>query len=157
MKRLLLLFLLLFPAVLLQARERPADRIFDRFSGEKGYTTVHYGKKMLAMMKDGASAELNSLLEKIELIRIISTETGGQELTDAARSAAETGGYALISSVRKQDSETAFLLREETDGRSSFLMISHADGKYFVLDIYGFFNVRDISRLSTLAPQTDRR
>lgn len=153
MKRIIptMITLLLLLTQAATAQERPADSIFGRFSGEKGYTSVNYGKKMLAMMKDGASDELSALLDKIELIRIISSESNGATLSQQAYATAENGGYELISSVTKEDTDTSFLLRDEPDGRLSLLMISLAAGKCVVLDIYGIFDVRDISRLSTIA------
>ena len=114
--------LLAASALSVSARERGIDSLFSAHSGEKGYTSVTYGSRMLKMMQDGASAQLRRLLENIDVIRIISTST-------------------------------AFFFKEECGDKSSFMMITSDSRSTAVLDIYGVFDIKDISSLSALTAE----
>lgn len=135
--------------VLSYGQDRPVDTLFGAHAGESGYTSVTYGSKMLGMMKKDADKKLAELLDGIKIIRMIS---GSPEhpLRDEARAIAKKAGYELISAIDENGSSTAFYFKEESGYRSSFLMITSGDKGDTVLDIYGKFDIRDISRLSVM-------
>lgn len=137
------------------AQERAVDSLFTRYTRAEGYTSVIYGKKMLEMMKDGASTGLQALLDGIEVIRIISCRDAQHStLASEAAEAAENGHYELVSQVNRDGSSSAFYFKDDPCGKSSFLMVSVSDGKEAVLDIYGVFDIKDISRLSAIPADT---
>ena len=68
----IILILALIPISL--SAQSPMNDFFEDHSGAQGYQTIIYGKRMLDMMKDGASPDVKSLLNRISSIRIISTK-----------------------------------------------------------------------------------
>jgi len=145
--------LLAASALSVSARERGIDSLFSAHSGEKGYTSVTYGSRMLKMMQDGASAQLRRLLENIDVIRIISTEEFPAELEKQAQETAADDCYELVSEVGSGDVSTAFFFKEECGDKSSFMMITSDSRSTAVLDIYGIFDIKDISSLSALTAE----
>ena len=132
------------------AQGRGMDRLYGEFSGKEGYTSVTYGSRMLRMMKEGGSKQLQDLLDNIEVIRVISTVGFCDELETSAKCAVVKDSYELISEVREGDRCNAFYFKDEPSGNSSFLMIA-ADGRSVtVLDIYGRFEVNEISMLAVV-------
>ena len=150
---LILPFMLLFIRYEAAAQERAVDTLFSRYTRAEGFTSVTYGNKMLEMMKDGASCELQELLDGIDVIRIISTgEQSGKELSSEAREMAVSAGYGLVSEVSGNEHSAAFFFKDESCGMSSFLMVSETPDGTAVLDIYGIFDIKDISKLSGIPP-----
>ena len=108
---------------------------------------------MLKMMQDGASAQLRRLLENIDVIRIISTEEFPAELEKQAQETAADDCYELVSEVGSGEVSTAFFFKEECGDKSSFMMITSDSRSTAVLDIYGVFDIKDISSLSALTAE----
>ena len=152
MKLLKIICVFLFSAFFLSAaaQERGIDSLFREYAGKKGYTSVVYGSRMLKMMGDGASVQVKELLYNIDVIRIISTETFGRDLRDEALGIADDSSYELVSEVKDDEVSTSFFFREEPCGKSSFLMVTFSGTASAVLDVYGKFDVRDISKLSAI-------
>lgn len=153
MKRLLLTCLLMAVAALCHAQTSTFDSVFDEFSGEKGYQSVIYGKKMLSMLKEDASNDVRKLLDGIRMIRIISHKGDNRSnLCDSALDKARSKDYELISRMDKEDSSSWFFLQEpdRRDQMMSFVMITSSTENSVVLEIIGRFDVKDISRLSVI-------
>lgn len=132
---------------------RAIDTIFSSFEGTPGFTSVTYGPEMLKMISGRSSDEsVKELIGNLQLIRIIVT-TGDNSgiLSFLTRLSTIGDSYKLISSVTENEKKTQFFYKKEQTGLSSFLMISKENDKTTVLDIYGDFNVKDISKLSIIS------
>ena len=69
MKRIFIIMILaLIPAGLYA--QSGLDDFFANYSKTQGYQTIIYGKRMLEMMKEDASPDVKSLLDRIKTIRI---------------------------------------------------------------------------------------
>ena len=148
----------LFAAVMVScglaaAQDRGIDSLYERFSGKSGYTSVTYGSRMLRMMKEGGSEQLQGLLDNLDVIRAISTSKFCRELETSARDVAEKDSYELVSEVRDGGCYSAFYFKDEPSGKSSFIMIVADSKSATVLDIYGRFEINEISRLM-IVPDT---
>ena len=135
------------------AQGRGMDRLYSEFSGKEGYTSVTYGSRMLRMMKEGGSEQLQGLLDNLDVIRVISTSKFCRELETSARDVAEKDSYELVSEVRDGGCYSAFYFKDEPSGKSSFIMIVADSKSATVLDIYGRFEINEISRLM-IVPDT---
>ncbi len=152
MKRILILLILTL-APLSASAQSSMDHFFERHSGEQGYQTVVYGKRMLDMMKENASADVKSLLNRITNIRIISHEQPQDRIIDLARRDMKNSRkYETISLINENGSLSEFYISENI-GRSknvSFLMIVSGPQGSAVMEIIGNFDVKDISKLSVM-------
>ena len=84
MKRILIILALIISPLAMSAQNY-MDRFFDSHSGRQGYQTIIYGKRMLEMMKDGASSDVKSLLDRIRIIRIVSCSSADDSIISVAR------------------------------------------------------------------------
>ena len=108
---------------------------------------------MLDMMKENASADVKSLLNRITNIRIISHEQPQDRIIDLARRDMKNSRkYETISLITDNGSLSEFYISENI-GRSknvSFLMIVSGPQGSAVMEIIGNFDVKDISKLSVM-------
>lgn len=138
---------------LCHAQNSTFDSVFDEFSGEKGYQSVFYGKKMLSMLKEDASNDVRKLLDGIRMIRIVSHKGNDQSnLCNSALEKAKSKDYELISRMDKEGCSSWFFLHEpdRRDEMMSFVMITSSNESSVVLEIIGRFDIKDISRLSVI-------
>ena len=138
---------------LAMAAQNHLDGFFDSHSEKQGYQTVIYGKKMLEMMKDGASSDVKALLDRIRIIRIVSCCSADDSIISAARSDVKgCGRYEIISQINENARLSEFYISEEV-GKSkdvSFVMIASSSQGSAVMEIIGKFDIKDISRLSVI-------
>ena len=129
------------------------DGFFDSHSGKQGYQTIIYGKKMLEMMKDGASSDVKALLDRIRIIRIVNCSCADDNIISVARTDVRNSGrYEIISQINENRRLSEFYISDE-GGKSkdvSFVMIASSSQGSAVMEIIGKFDVKDISRLSVI-------
>lgn len=126
---------------------------FEDHSGAQGYQTIIYGKRMLDMMKDGASPDVKSLLNRISSIRIISTKKQEDRIVGLSREdVMDSMEYETISKINENGNRSEFYISEEWVDNTgvSFVMIVSGPQGSAVMEIIGDFDVKDISKLSVI-------
>lgn len=126
---------------------------FEDHSGAQGYQTIIYGKRMLDMMKDGASPDVKSLLNRISSIRIISTKKPEDRIVGLSREdVIDSMEYETISQINENGNRSEFYISEEWVDNTgvSFVMIVSGPQGSAVMEIIGDFDVKDISKLSVI-------
>lgn len=126
---------------------------FEDHSGVQGYQTIIYGKRMLDMMKDGASPDVKSLLNRISSIRIISTKKPEDRIVGQSRKdVMDSMEYETISQINENGNRSEFYISEEWVDNTgvSFVMIVSGPQGSAVMEIIGDFDVKDISKLSVI-------
>lgn len=151
MKRLLLILALAILPIGLSAQRSELDGIFDEYAGRKEYQSVIYGKTMLGMMKENASDEVSALLDGIKMIRIISHK-GEEDMLCNMVQAIVKKQYERISMVSGDGRVSQFYLYDPDSAKKdmSFVMTIEGEGESVVMEIIGRFDVKDITRLSSI-------
>lgn len=148
MKRLIILITFILLPLAMSAQ---ISSFFERYNGQEGYQSIVYGKRMLEMMKDNASPDVKSLLDRIGSIRIISCDRPDDPIVAIARRKADNDDYEIISQIKENGSSSYFYIRDK--GRKSnvsFVMIVSGPKGSAVMEISGEFDVKDISKLSII-------
>ena len=152
MKRFFILMILaLVPSVV--SAQSDMDDFFAGYSGQQGFQTIIYGKRMLNMMKEDASSDVRALLNRISTIRIISHEEPLNGIIySARRSVNQSQQYEIISQINENGSLSEFYITENLGNSKnvSFLMIISSPQGSAVMEIVGEFDVKDISRLAVI-------
>lgn len=147
-----LIFIVMFLLPLAMHAQRQMNSFFDRYNGHQGYQSIVYGKRMLEMMKEDASPDIKSLLDRIRSIRIISSDRPEDPIVAIARRYANNDEYEIISQIKENGSSSYFYILEM--GRKpknvSFVMIVSGPQGSAVMEIVGEFDVKDISKLSVI-------
>lgn len=159
MKRILLLVLVLLP--FLARSQNYSWKFFDRYSDASGFTSVQLERKMMRMMSRQAAEQgdkkLAELLDGIQYIRIVALDSddGAQFLADAEQLAADPDArFELVMSGTEQGQTTKFYLREaEFNLNSELLMLTYGPRETVAVNIYGNFDLKQVSRLSSIRPR----
>ena len=135
----------------LSAQSSELDGIFDEYAGRKEYQSVIYGKTMLGMMKENASDDVRDLLDGIKMIRIISCKGKAEVLCDMVHAIVRRQ-YERISMVSVEGTVSQFYLYDPKSAKKdmSFVMTVEGEGESVVMEIIGKFDVKDITRLSSI-------
>jgi len=148
----LLLLLILF-AVQGFAQKDPVERLFEKYNGKEGYTTVYISSKMFSMFSqaDIEDPEFNALMKNLKDIRILAQdEKDGKspdffEMIDRELPKDE---YEELMTVTEPGQKVKFLVKEENGKIAELLMVVGGGGDNVLIDIRGNIDLKQISQLS---------
>lgn len=132
----------------LMAQQSGVDGLFAQYSGKQGFKTVVLGPKLIEQ-RVANNEKTSDIAKKIKMIRILSSEDATPTLIESAQKIADST-YDFISTTYENDEITSFYVKEVESDEKSFLMIAHRAGKEIIMEVYGDFNVTEISQLSKL-------
>lgn len=160
MKKVLILLLVLFPA-LLSAQKSPVDKLFDKYAGKDGYTTVYITKYMFQMfkntdeMKSGEVEDFNKILGKLDNIKILAVDDGNMikgkvNFYDEIMKELPRDQYNELMVVKEKDSDVVFLAREKNGEIVELLLIAggSSNSDNVLISIQGVIDLENIAKLS---------
>ena len=159
MKRILILLLVVLP--FLARAQNVSWRFFDRYSKAEGFSSVQLERKMMRMMSRQASErgdeKLSELFRGLESIRIVALDGGdGQQFMADAEALVNHANYhfQMVMSERRDGQVTRFYLRDAIPpGYSELVMLTSGPKETVAVNIYGQFDLKQVSRLSTIRPK----
>jgi len=157
MKRLIVLSVFALIILTVNAQQgTPVDRIFDKYSGQEGITTVYISSMMFDLMNkldvdDPDYKEFKKATGGIKSMRILSQdqlkpgEKGfARELLDIL----PRDKYQQLMVVKEEGQDVLFLAREEKGQIVQFLLIVTGKNENALIDIQGIIDLESISKLS---------
>lgn len=130
------------------------DKVFDKYSGKEGYTTVYISSFMFNMLNsletdDPEFDEFKKATSGIKSIKILTQDGGnsvafGAELLDML----PRSEYQEMMTVKDQDENVLFLAREEGGKISEFLLIVSGGGEDVLIAIQGDIDLESISKIA---------
>lgn len=132
------------------------DKVFDKYSGKEGYTTVYISSFMFNMLNslesdDPEFDEFKKATSGIKSIKILTQEGGnsvafGAELLEML----PKSEYQEMMVVKDQDEDVLFLAREEGGKITEFLLIvSGGDGEDVLIAIQGDIDLESIASIAS--------
>ena len=129
----------------------PVERLFEKYAGKEGYTTVYISSKMFSMFSGAGidDPEFNDLMKNLKSIRILSEDDHSKadfyrEVIDAL----PAGEYEELMTVTEPGQKLKFLVKEKEGKVVELLMVSGGGGDNVLIDIRGDINMKEIAQLS---------
>jgi len=132
------------------------DRVFDKYSGQEGYTTVYISSFMFNLMNqleidDPEYDEFKKATSGINSIRILAqdgdgSKSFGKELLDML----PRDEYQEMMKVKDDEEDVLFLAREQGGKITEFLLIvSSGDGEDVLIAITGDIDLESLSSIAS--------
>ena len=161
MKRIIIILSISLIPLIMSAQAGPVDKLFDKYAGKDGYTTVYITKYMFNMFKNtGESADedaddLNEILGKLNSIKILAVDDPafvpkGTNFYDEIMKELPREKYNELMVVKEKDSDVVFLAREEKGTIVELLLLAGGSSvsDNVLISIQGEINLENISKLS---------
>ena len=154
MKRIFLGGILIMLTLLAVAQNSAVDRVFDKYSGKDGYTTVYISSFMFNMLNsletdDPEYNEFKKATAGIKSIKILTqdgsnSEAFGAELLEML----PRSEYQEMMVVKDQDEDVLFIAREEGGKITEFLLIVSGGGEDALIAIQGDIDLESIASIA---------
>ena len=131
------------------------DRVFEKYSGKEGYTTVYISSYMFNMLNnlevdDPEYNEFRKATSGINSIKILSQDgKGSVPFGKELISMLPREEYKEMMVVKEEDEEVLFLAREEGGRITEFLLIVSGDGDDALIAIQGDIDLESISSIAS--------
>jgi hypothetical protein len=159
MKKIALLLSILMVSVIVAAQGSPIDKLFNKYSGNDGFTTVLVNQDMFEIFSKMEKAEgdiegdIGGVMGNIKKVRVLAQEdeegnTKGINFMDELNGM-DFNEYKELIKVRESDEEVLILAREEGNKFAELLIIVSGDDNVLV-SVEGLFSMSDLGSLSKL-------
>ena len=155
MKRIILSGVAIIFALTVFGQKSAVDKVFDKYSGKDGYTTVYISSFMFKMLSqldvdDPEYNEFKNATSGINSIKILTqegsnSEAFGKELLEML----PRDEYQEMMVVKDQEEEVLFLAREEGGKISEFLLIVSGGGEDALIAIQGDIDLESIASIAS--------
>ena len=131
------------------------DKVFDKYSGKEGYTTVYISSFMFNMLNsletdDPEFDEFKKATAGIQSIKILTQDGGESEAFGAELlEMLPRSEYQEMMVVKDQDEDVLFLAREEGGKVTEFLLIVSGGGEDVLIAIQGDIDLESISSIAS--------
>ena len=131
------------------------DKVFDKYSGKEGYTTVYISSYMFNLLSslesdDPEYNEFKKATSGISSIKILTQDGGNSESFGKELIAMlPRSEYKEMMVVKDQEEEVLFLAREEGDKIIEFLLIVSGGGEDALIAIQGDIDMESISKIAS--------
>jgi len=157
MKRLFFIICFIGFTTAVFSQNKSIDRVFDKYAGQEGFTTVYISKYMFSMfanldeVEDEDMDEVQQVFGKLTGIKILASEDGSPEginFYDEIMKDLPRNEYEELMVVKDSESDVIFLAREEGGVIVELLLIVSGDDDNALIAITGEIDLNTISKLS---------
>ena len=137
------------------AQKSAVDKVFDKYNGKDGYTTVYISSFMFNMLNslesdDPDYNEFKKATAGISSIKILTQEGGNSEAFGAELlEMLPRSEYQEMMVVKDQDEDVLFLAREQGGKITEFLLIVSGGGEDALIAITGDIDLESISKIAS--------
>ncbi len=142
---------------LLSMGQSSVEKLYERFAGEKGFTSVHISKQMFSLFSnmndfEGEDSEnFNKTISNLDGLMILSYEPEGEPTIDFINEVEKVipmSEFKDLMVVNEKDSKVRFLTREKDGEIVEMLMIAYDGDEFTVMSISGIIDLETISKIS---------
>lgn len=156
MKRIVIFSFFVIISVNLMSQS-PVDKIFDKYSGQEGFTTVYITKYMFDLFRDidteGESDEMAEAIQRLNSIKIIATDDDpGTEakinLYDVVMKDLPVKEYKELMVIREKNENVRFLVKEKGNKVEELLLLVGGPDESAIIIIQGDIDMKNISKIT---------
>lgn len=146
---------------LLMNAQSPIDRIFDKYTGQDGFTTVNISKDMFQMFssmgnaQDSGTLEMKKIMEQLTGLKVLTCNADTVKQAKAMAFYNESVAvfpasvYKELMTVNDEGKNIRFLSKQDASGKiQEMVMLVKGKHEIIVLSILGSIDLSTLSKLS---------
>lgn len=161
MLRLVCLAFLMVPV--LTNAQSPIDKVFEKYAGQDGFTTVNISKEMFQMLmqmgqsdtKDTNMVEMKKMMEQLTSLKVLTFSFDSAKIVKAVSVYNEfagvfpAGSYKELMSINEGRQNIKFMTKQDAAGKiNEMVMLMKDKTEVAVLSLTGVIDLATVSKLS---------
>jgi hypothetical protein len=156
MKRIIIFYVMAIITVNLMSQS-PADKVFDKYSGTEGFTTVYITKYMFDLFKDmennNINDEMQEAISRLNSIKILATDDDPNTKTsinlyDEVMKDLPMAEYKELMVIKEKDENVKFLVREKDNKVAELLLLVGSPDESVMISIQGDIDMKNIAKIT---------
>ena len=154
MKIKIIIVCMMFIPRIVFSQQSPVDKLFDKYSGKDGFTTVYITQYMFEMFRNVETndKDFDNLVKGLKSIRILSVEDkkaipANTNFFKEIMKDLPVDQYKELMVVKEKDQEVKFLIKENQGKIVEFLLVSGGKDNTLIC-IQGNIDMKSLSKLS---------
>jgi hypothetical protein len=143
--------------------QSPVDKVFEKYAGQDGFTTVNVSKEMFQMLqqlgvdnaKDSSAVELKKMMDQITGLKVLTYKFDSTKITKAVSVYNEFAGlfpasaYKELMTINEGRQYIRFLTKQDASGKiNEMVMLMKDKNEVAVLTLTGNIDLSTVSKLS---------
>jgi hypothetical protein len=135
------------------------DKLYDKYSGAEGYTSVYISKYMFDMFRNNETStgsqedDMEQLISKLNCIKILVTDDDPAtkapvNLYQEIMKLLPTSSYKEVMVVKEKDQDIKFYAKEEKNKVVELLLVLGGKDENVLISIQGDIDMKNISKLA---------
>jgi hypothetical protein len=134
------------------------DKLYDKYSGAEGYTSVYISKYMFDMFRNNETdvkndEDMEQVISKLNCIKILVTDddpatTTPVNLYQEIMKVIPSSPYKEIMVVKEKDQDVKFYVKEEKNRVTELLLVVGGKNESVLISIQGDIDMKNISKLA---------
>ena len=140
------------------AQESPTKKLYDKYGGKEGYTTVTISKELFGMFseidsQDPDAKEIKEMMSQLDGIQILMYETKDQADAELAKfkdeiAKVKAADFTELMMVKEGTEEVKFLARKKGEMISELLLLINNEKEAGFVSISGMIDMNTVAKLS---------
>ena len=138
------------------AQEDAISRFFEKYDDRDDFTHVSVTSRMFGLFtnmegEDEDDQEVLDAISKLKGLKILASDDteNGKSLYKEALGLIPTKEFDELMSVRDEDNDIKFLIKEKNGKISELLMVMGGEDEFFVMSLFGEIDLKQISKISS--------
>ena len=154
MNKLFSLAILLFLGLSVNAQNDAIDRFFETYQDNEEFTMVYVSPKMFQMFAkvagDELDAELQGLVNDLEGLKVLKTETNSLQVYKDAVKKIPTNEYELLMTARDDGQNIKILTKTKgEDIIEELLLLVGGEEEFILVSFVGNINLNDLAKVAS--------
>ncbi len=155
MKKVTLFLSVILFSVMAMAQQTTIDKVFKKYSGQEGVTTVNISPELFQIISDMDVSEIAGAdvpMDKLTALKVLVIENPeilkGNDFFAEVTTNLNTSDYAEVLTVQDGDEDVRMWMKTEGKQILEFLLVVSSPGEGVLVYITGDFNLNDIEGLA---------
>ena len=143
--------------------QSPVDKVFDKYAGQDGFTTVNISKEMFQMLmqmgkgdgKDTSITEMKNMMEQLTGLKVLTFNFDSTKMVRAVSIYNEfaavfpSGTYKELMTINEGRQNIRFMTKQDAGGKiNEMVMLMKDKTEVAVLSLTGNIDLSTVSKLS---------
>ncbi len=154
MKHIISSLLFVFLSSLCFGQQDAIEKYFSKYKDNEDFTVVYISPKMFSLISklddNDMDDEMRDAIKGLKSLKILTTDHGGARFYNEAKSLINTNEYEVLMTVRDDDSDIEFLVKDSADGNivNELLLLVGGEDDFVLLSFFGEIHLNKLSKLA---------